>query len=181
MQHYMYSIHWYNMYKTLYSIYELWSGGGGGTHKFIKIAYEWTNILFLTLTECYFLLLAEPRRQRFQPCQLKKVRFVKWYMYSYTHKRQRCKPVSSPGVIATPAKNLRYVPLRCHFLHFEITVNGKIVAFLTGSGSQGQLALITAVHYRARSYRRLMLGYQKGKNGWETTEKQQRIVFKHTG
>ena len=22
-------------------------------------------------------------------------------------------------------KNLRYVPLRCHFLHFEITVNGK--------------------------------------------------------
>ena len=23
-------------------------------------------------------------------------------------------------------KNLRYVPLRCHFLHFEITVNGKM-------------------------------------------------------
>ena len=83
------------------------------------------NKHILTLTECYCLLLAKPCRQKFQPCQLKKVRFVKCYMYSCIHKRQMCKPLKSPGVIATPEKNLRYVPLRCHFLHFEIAVNGK--------------------------------------------------------
>ena len=31
------------------------------------------------------------------------------------------------------------------------------------------------------NYRRLILRYQKGKNGWETTEKWQRIVLKKTG
>ena len=57
----------------------------------------------------------------------------------------------------------------------------KIVEFLTGSGSWGLLLPITSVHYRhyrAQSYRRLMLGSQKGKNGWETTEKRQTIVLK---
>ena len=46
------------------------------------------NKHILTLTECYCLLLAKPCRQRFQPCQLRKVRFLKCYMYSCVHKRQ---------------------------------------------------------------------------------------------
>ena len=54
----------------------------------------------------------------------------------------------------------------------------KIVEFLTSSGSWGQLVPITSVHYRGQSYRRIMLGYQTGKNGWEATEKRQRIVLK---
>ena len=38
---------------------------------------------------------------------------------------------------------------------------------------------ISGVHYYCTwNYRRLMLRYQKGKNGWETTEKWQRIVLK---
>ena len=37
---------------------------------------------------------------------------------------------------------------------------------------------ISGVHYGTRNYRRLMLRYQKDKNGWETTEKCQRIVLK---
>ena len=60
----------------------------------------------------------------------------------------------------------------------------KIVEFLTGSGSKDLLVPITSVHYRhyrAQSYRRLMLGYQKAKNGWETTEKRQTIVLKKIG
>ena len=36
----------------------------------------------------------------------------------------------------------------------------------------------SGVHYCTWNYRRLMLRYQKGKNGWETTEKWQRIVLK---
>ena len=40
---------------------------------------------------------------------------------------------------------------------------------------------IAGVHYRTWNYRRLILRYQKGKNGWETTEKRQRIVLKKTG
>ena len=95
--------------------------------------------------------------------------------------RRSCKPLGSPGTCYPGNWILRYVPLRCHFLHFEITVNGKIVEFLTSSGSWGLLLPITSVHYRhyrAQSYCRLMLGSQKGKNGWETTEKQQTIVLK---
>ena len=34
------------------------------------------------------------------------------------------------------------------------------------------------MHYRVQSFRRLMLGCQKGKNGRETTEKRQTIVQK---
>ena len=83
------------------------------------------NKHILTLTGCYCLLLAEPCRQRFQPCQLKKVRFVKWYMYGCAHNPKGARHLGSPGVIATPEKNFRYVPLGCHCLHFEITVNGK--------------------------------------------------------
>ena len=37
---------------------------------------------------------------------------------------------------------------------------------------------ISGVHYGTQNYRRLMLRYQKDKNGWETTEKCQRIVLK---
>ena len=40
---------------------------------------------------------------------------------------------------------------------------------------------ISGVHYGTWNYRRLILRYQKGKNGWETTEKWQRIVLKKTG
>ena len=39
----------------------------------------------------------------------------------------------------------------------------------------------SGVHYGTWNYRRLMLRYQKGKNGWETTEKWQRIVLNKTG
>ena len=34
------------------------------------------------------------------------------------------------------------------------------------------------VHYHAQNYRRLMLGCQKGENGWESTEKRQRVALK---
>ena len=37
---------------------------------------------------------------------------------------------------------------------------------------------IPGVHYGTWNYHTLMLRYQKGKNGWETTEKQQRIVLR---
>ena len=40
---------------------------------------------------------------------------------------------------------------------------------------------ISGVHHCTRNYRRLMLGYQKGKNGWVTTEKRPRIMLKKTG
>ena len=33
--------------------------------------------------------------------------------------------ILSGGPMLPREKNLRYVPLRCHFLHFEITVNRK--------------------------------------------------------
>ena len=42
----------------------------------------------------------------------------------------------------------------------------------------GLLVPITSVHYCAQIYRRLMLRCQKGKDGLEITEKQQRIVLK---
>ena len=50
--------------------------------------------------------------QRFQPCQLKKRE-----VWSAETKRDQGH--------APLGKILRYVPLRCDFLHFEITVNGK--------------------------------------------------------
>ena len=45
--------------------------------------------------------------------------------HSRVHDRRRRDPLGGVRVHAAPGKKLRYVLLRCHFLHFEITVNGK--------------------------------------------------------
>ena len=114
-------------------------------------------------------------------CQLKKVRFVKWYMYSCAHNHQRCKPLGSPGVIATPEKNFRYVPLRCHSACILRSQSMENSGIFNKQWKPRPIGPYHRVHYWAWSYCRLMLGFQKGKNGWETTEKKQRIVLKKTG
>ena len=68
-----------------------------------------------------WILILNTLQQRFQSCQLNKGRFLE------------CPPVlkawSLRGVQGHVAlgKISRYVPLTCHFLHFEITVNGNTV------------------------------------------------------
>ena len=88
----------------------------------------------------------------------------KRYMYSRAHNRQRRKPLGSPGA-CYPGKKFNIHASKMSFPSFWDHSKWKIVAFLTDSGSQGQLVPITVVHYWAKGYRRLMLGYQKGKNG----------------
>ena len=45
--------------------------------------------------------------------------------HSCVHDRRRRDPLGGSGCMLPQEKKLRYVLLRCHFLHFEITVNGK--------------------------------------------------------
>ena len=80
-----------------------------------------------------------PLVQKFQPCQLKK---------GTSHNCRRYEPLGGLGA-CSPRKILRYVPLRYHFLHFEITVKWK---------------------YQGHNYHRFMFGCQNDKNGWEPTE-----------
>ena len=88
----------------------------------------------------------------------------KRYMYSCAHNHQRRKPLRSSGA-CHPGKKFNIRAPKMSFPAFWDHSKWKIVAFLTDSGSQGQLVPITVVHYWAKGYRRLMLGYQKGKNG----------------
>ena len=91
---------------------------------------------------------------------------------------------------APPGKSLKYVPLRCHFLHFEITV----IDLMENSGvfnRQWKLRPIGPYHIDSLSHQCITTpkiiagscsaGCRKVKNGWETTEERQRIVLKRTG
>ena len=82
------------------------------------------------------------------------------------------------------------VPLRCHFLHFEITV----IDSMENNGvfnRQWKLRPIGPCHIDSLSHQCITTpkiiagscsaGCRKGKNGWETTEERQRIVLKRTG
>ena len=64
--------------------------------------------------------------QRFQSYQQKKIkgRFVKQHS-CHANEHGKRKPLGGFQGHAHPEKILTYVPLGCHFLHFEITVNRK--------------------------------------------------------
>ena len=75
-----------------------------------------------------WILIVNTLHQRFQSCQLNKGRFLE--------RPPVLKAWSSRGVQGhVPLRKIsRYVPLTCHFLHFEITVNGNTVPnIITGS------------------------------------------------
>ena len=51
----------------------------------------------------------------------------RWFLaqHSLAHDRRRCEPLGRFGGKLALEKKLGYVPLRCHFLRFEMTVDGK--------------------------------------------------------
>ena len=64
--------------------------------------------------------------QRFQSYQQKKIkgRFVKQHS-RHANEHGKREPLEGFRGMLTQKKILTYVPLGCHFLHFEITVNSK--------------------------------------------------------